>query len=235
MSAAVNRGIIRAHEHGIVTSTSLMVRREASREAATYIKGHGTLGVGLHVDLGEWSRRNGRWEPVYIVTELKDRVAVRGEVRRQLERFRDLVGRNPTHIDSHQHVHREEPVRSAALEVATELDVPLRHFTSAVRYCGAFYGHARHGGEELENVTVPKLIQLVSGLESGITEMCCHPGDEDRPGEDYGAIRPLELSTLCDLQVRGALRNHKVRLRSFRELSAALYLGRPSVFAHSVQ
>lgn len=35
-SPGVNRGIIEAHEHGIVTSASLMVRWPAATEAAAY-------------------------------------------------------------------------------------------------------------------------------------------------------------------------------------------------------
>ena len=56
----VNRGIIEAHERGIVTSASLMVRWPAAREAAAYVRGGWRLGLGLHVDLGEWVFRGGR-------------------------------------------------------------------------------------------------------------------------------------------------------------------------------
>lgn len=30
---------------------------------------------------------------------------VRGELEAQLSRFRELLGRDPTHVDGHQHVH----------------------------------------------------------------------------------------------------------------------------------
>ena len=46
-SRGVNRGIIEAHEHGIVTSASLMVNRPAASEAAEYGREHPELGV-LH-------------------------------------------------------------------------------------------------------------------------------------------------------------------------------------------
>ncbi len=38
LSEGVNRGIIRAHEQGIVTSASLMVRGAAAAEAARYAR-----------------------------------------------------------------------------------------------------------------------------------------------------------------------------------------------------
>src|SRR5262245_41603867 len=126
LSDGVNRGIIRAHEAGILTSASLMVRWPAARAAADYARTHFRLSVGLHVDLAEWICRNGEWKPKYQVVPPDDAEAVDVEVRRQLESFRHLLGKHPTHIDSHQHVHRNEPIRSILTETARELGVPLR-------------------------------------------------------------------------------------------------------------
>src|SRR3989442_11035463 len=105
LSPGVNRGIIWAHENGIVTSASLMVRWPAAAEAARYTRATRSLGVGLHLDLGEWTCRGGEWSPLYQVARLDHPVEVREEVSRQLSAFRELVGQDPTHLDSHQHVH----------------------------------------------------------------------------------------------------------------------------------
>src|SRR5262249_16709084 len=110
-SPGVNRGVIAAHERGIVTSASLMVRWPAAAEAAAYARTHPDLGLGLHLDLGEWTYREGSWVARYLVAVPDDARAVSDEVGRQLAAFRSLVGRDPTHLDSHQHVHREDPVR----------------------------------------------------------------------------------------------------------------------------
>src|SRR5437764_14850027 len=64
-SPATNDGIIRGHEHGIVTSASLMVRWPAAVEAARYARRHPGLSLGLHVDLGEWAYLDGQWVLVY--------------------------------------------------------------------------------------------------------------------------------------------------------------------------
>ena len=61
LSAGVNRGVIEAHERGIVTSASLMVRPPAAAEAAADARAYPELSLGLHVDLGEWSYREGEW------------------------------------------------------------------------------------------------------------------------------------------------------------------------------
>ena len=61
MSEDVNRGILKAHFEGIVTSASLMVRWPDAAEAADYGRKHPGLSVGLHFDTGEWTCRNGEW------------------------------------------------------------------------------------------------------------------------------------------------------------------------------
>src|SRR5712691_10496693 len=111
-SHSVNSGIIEAYEHGIVTSTSLMVRWPAAAEAAAYSRQHPNLSLGLHVDLGEWAYCGEQWKSLYQVVPSNDMIAVADEVSRQLTTFRRLVGKDPTHIDSHQHVHLGEPLRT---------------------------------------------------------------------------------------------------------------------------
>src|SRR4051794_12483191 len=109
-SPGVNRGIIAAFERGIVTSTSFMVHWPAAEEAARYVRANPRLAIGLHLDFGEWALREGEWTQLYARADLSDAAAVRHELRRQLALFRELLGRDPTHIDSHQHAHRNEPV-----------------------------------------------------------------------------------------------------------------------------
>ena len=79
LSAGVNAGVIRCHEHGIVTSTSLMVRGEAAVEAAVYARSHPRLAVGLHVDLEEWECVNDEWRRAYAVVDMADADAVAAE------------------------------------------------------------------------------------------------------------------------------------------------------------
>ena len=62
------------------------------------------------------------------------------EFERQLAIFERLLGRAPTHLDSHQHVHLKEPARSILLQYAEKLGVPLRNCTPAISYQGSFYG-----------------------------------------------------------------------------------------------
>src|SRR5690242_15525033 len=110
LSAGVNRGIFEAHERGIVTSASLMVRWPAAGEGAAYAKRCPRLGVGLHLDFSEWTILEGEWKPLYEVVNLDNPGEVKAEVGRQLSAFLQMMGREPTHIDSHQHVHQDSRV-----------------------------------------------------------------------------------------------------------------------------
>jgi predicted glycoside hydrolase/deacetylase ChbG (UPF0249 family) len=217
-SPGVNRGIATAHEQGIVTSASLMVRWPAAREAGDYGRGHPELSIGLHVDLGEWAYRAEEWSPVYEVDPLVDRSTVEKEIARQLADFRDMVGRDPSHLDSHQHVHREEPVRPVLVELAEELGVPVRHFTPGIHYCGDFYGQTPKGYPMPEAITVESLLTIISELPPGVTELGCHPGESDDLESSYLTERIREVEVLCDLRVRAAVAEGEIELRSFNQL-----------------
>jgi predicted glycoside hydrolase/deacetylase ChbG (UPF0249 family) len=215
MSSGANRGIIRAHEQGIVTSASLMVRWPAADEAAAYARSHPQLSVGLHIDLCEWTFVNEAWRPVYEVVPTGDAAAVAKEITRQLEVFRQLVGRYPTHLDSHQHVHRTEPIHSILLREAVRLGVILRSTSSEVRYCGDFYGQSTNGYPYPEGISVEALLRILQQLPDGITELSCHPAEEADMGSTYRNERIVERQALCDPRVIAAIKSEQIELCSF--------------------
>jgi chitin disaccharide deacetylase len=215
LSPGVNAGIIKAHEHGIVTSASLMVRWPAAAEAAAYAQTHPDFSIGLHVDLGEWVFVDGAWQLAYEVVPMHDAGAVEREIAQQIRRFRGLMGCNPTHLDSHQHVHRDEPVRSILQREAQELRVRLRHFDRIVYYTGNFYGQSNKGDAYPQGISVEALLKILNELPSGITELGCHPGEGGDARSIYGVEREQECRTLCDPRVIAALRANDIQLCSF--------------------
>ena len=214
-SAGVNAGVIEAHERGIVTSASLMVHGPAVAEAAEYARSEGVLSVGLHLDLGQWTFARGEWRTDYERVPVSDRQQVEGEMRDQLELFTDLVGREPTHLDSHQHVHLNEPAESVAGRAARKLGVVLRSRSRRVRHCGEFYGQTGKGEPYPEGISVERLVELIEALPAGITELACHPGRGIGPELVYGAERERELAALCDPRARMAIERRGVALCSF--------------------
>jgi chitin disaccharide deacetylase len=218
LSEGVNRGIISAHKQGIVTSTSLMVRWLAAAEAARCAREHPRLSFGLHLDLAEWVYRDYEWVPRYQVVPADDERALAGEVERQVEEFRRLLGRDPTHLDSHQHVHRSEPARAVVSQLAQQLSVPLRSVDPQVQYCGDFYGQTGEGDPYPEGISLTGLLQTIQNLPAGVTELGCHPGEDEHLDSVYRAERMQEVKVLCDPQVRAALASKEVVLCSFADL-----------------
>jgi predicted glycoside hydrolase/deacetylase ChbG (UPF0249 family) len=214
-SHGINRGIIEAYEHGIVTSASLMTRWPATAAAAEYAGAQPQLSVGLHFDLGEWLYRAGEWVALYNVAPLDNEQAITEEISAQLASFRRLLGKDPTHIDSHQHIHLREPVRSVLMEVAHSLQVPLRHLSTTVHYCGEFYGQTAEGFSLPDSIAIQSLLDILGALPEGLTELTCHPGAESDLETMYGSERVEELRVLCDPQVRATIAALGIELRSF--------------------
>lgn len=196
-SSGVNRAVVEAHASGPVTSASLMVNMPAAEEAAGLAAAWPALSVGLHVNY------TNEGTPV---VPLEDAPACRAELRSQLHRFLDLLGRPPTHLDSHHNVHlRFEHLLALFREVADELGVPLRDH-SGIPYVSEFYGQW-DGETHPEQLTVESLLRIASTRAVGpCTELACHPGYRDVAfASTYDAERELEVATLCDPRARHGL------------------------------
>ncbi|MDH3732266.1 MAG: ChbG/HpnK family deacetylase [Gemmatimonadota bacterium] len=215
LSAGVNAGIRRSFLDGVVTSASLMVRQPSAGSAAAISAEHPGLSVGLHIDLGEWVYRGGEWTPKYEVVDLSDPASVRNEVEAQLDLFRGLLGADPTHLDSHQHVHLTEPVRGIVREAGERLGVPVRGLEPRIRYCGEFYGQTGIGQPARELITTGHLLEIIDRLGDGWTELGCHPGEAHDVESDYGVERSVEVRTLTDPRIREGLVSCGVGLAGF--------------------
>jgi len=188
-TAGINRGIAEAHADGIVTRASLMALAPFAPDAAQHARRLPDLALGLHVALPDGL----------------DPARARAEIDRQLSRFTDLVGRPPTHLDSHHHVHEDPRVTGAFLAAAQQAGIPLRGHNPA-RYVGAFYAQ-RDGTSSPEAVTVEALLALLDGQQPAeAIELGCHPGRVD-PGlaSSYRTEREWELRTLCAPELPAAL------------------------------
>jgi predicted glycoside hydrolase/deacetylase ChbG (UPF0249 family) len=207
-TAGVNRGILEAHERGIVTSTSLMVEGHAAREAALASRDVPTLGIGLHVDLGR--------------TPPGDAAGVRRILERQAELFEMLMGRRPTHLDSHRNSHLHPIALPEFKELARRWGIPLRG-ESRVKLLPGFYGQW-HGVSHPEQVGVPSLLKmLATKVEPGITELICHPAYVDATLESsYRLEREVERATLCHRDIRHALDSLHIHLVGFADVSRHL-------------
>jgi chitin disaccharide deacetylase len=186
----VTRGIVEAHERGIVTSASLMVDRPAAADAVERARGT-ALSVGLHAVLDD------------VPPERSE-----AELDRQLARFEDLVGARPTHVDSHHHTHREEGLAETFAAFASREGLPMRD--RAVRHEPRFYGAAA--------IRVERLLEILETLPEGDSELGCHPGYAEGLRSRYVGERETELVTLTDPRVRERVDTLGIELIGWAEL-----------------
>ena len=213
-STGVNRGILECHTRGVVTSASLMVTGRAVREAVSMSRDHPALSVGLHWDV--W----GEDEREFDIDNVR---AVREEFHRQIDQFHGLLGRMPTHIDSHRHAHREQHLLPVFRELVEPLSIPLRD-DGRVRFVGGFYAQWEWMVTNLEYVSVAFLQQMLhQEVLEGWTEFSCHPG---YVSEDYTAVylkeREEEVLTLTDSRILDTIEELGIRLVSYDDYLAAV-------------
>ncbi|MBI4611384.1 MAG: ChbG/HpnK family deacetylase [Candidatus Rokubacteria bacterium] len=237
LTVGVSRGILEASRHGIVTSTTLLVNLPVSVELLAELKAT-RLGVGLHLNL-----TLGRpLSPASAVPSLVDaegkfvrdarQAAARAkpdEAERELEAqvaaFATLLGRAPTHLDSHHHVGRHSPIREILWALARQLGIPVRSQDEALRRAAraaglrtpdAFFGES--GPDPYWSTE--RLLSQLAVLPDGISEFMTHPGyfDTDLAGSRYGPQREVELQGLTDLAVRRAVEALGIRLCHFGDL-----------------
>jgi predicted glycoside hydrolase/deacetylase ChbG (UPF0249 family) len=208
-SLGVNRGIIDCHRRGILTSTSLMVTGAALGDAVALSRENPGLAIGLHFDVwGEDERE----------FDTRDLPATRDELRRQLDRFHEVMGRMPTHIDSHRHAHREDHLFPHFRSWVEPLGIPLRA-ASDVRFVGGFYAQWQWMVTDLARVSVEYLQGMLrTEVPPGFTEFSCHPG---YVSDDYRAVyfteREEEVKTLTDPRIRATIDKLGIRLISYAD------------------
>ena len=211
-SRGINRGILQAHCHGILTSTSLLVNTPTSEEAAELSRTVPDLSVGLHADVRK----------ELDASDTVSRPELRAALREQFARFQELMGRPPTHLDAHHNTHRDPRALPYFLELAHEQGLSLREH-SPVRYFSKFYGRWK-GETHLEQISEQNLARmLATEIEEGITELSCHPGyvDPDYPS-GYTVEREAELSALCAPRVRRVLLDESIQLVNYDDAGKLL-------------
>jgi predicted glycoside hydrolase/deacetylase ChbG (UPF0249 family) len=212
--AGVNRGIAQAHDRGVVTSAGLMVNTPGTEQAVRLAAERPRLSLGLHVNFTNEAQR---------LVEFDDPETCREELLRQFDRFVELTGRLPTHLDSHQHVHRRRPCLPSFRALAERHGLPLRD-QPPVAFKGGFYAQLEYGVSLPERVSFEALRAILRDeLAQGVYELACHPAYYDPEARYvYHEDRERELTALCDTRLPALLQELDLRLISYHELPAAL-------------
>ncbi|MEP3072499.1 ChbG/HpnK family deacetylase [Maricaulis sp.] len=241
LTDGVCRAIVELIDTGAVSSTTLMLAAEGSmarcRDWQIYNRAER---VGVHLQL-----TSGRpLSPTSLVPtlvrsggEFKNRTElasvsideVEREWRAQIDMSADLLGRLPTHLDSHHGVHHLEQFSSLFARLAIEKDVPVRDRT-AMLLLGApdvltgsdvvLYDWTAKGlnAKKLEEQLG---VEFNASRASDVIEVVTHPGYSDERLRAISALndlRDIDRSALAEFSNSDWLAKHGARLVSFGEV-----------------
>jgi predicted glycoside hydrolase/deacetylase ChbG (UPF0249 family) len=224
----VNAGVLRAHRDGIVTAASLMVTTPGTDDAARVARTAPSLDVGVHLTLTygrpisdpatvpSLVERDGSFPRVpgtFLGTGRAKRDEAAIEYRAQFTRAQELIGRSPTHLDTHHWLHDDPALEWAIVALARETGAAVRPHDDAQRDRLRAAGiktvdHYRRDFQHEGHVDLATLERILAGLGDGVTELGCHPGEPDPELErtsTYAALRVTELATLTDPRAKAAI------------------------------
>ena len=236
LSKGQNYGIIEACRRGVVTSTTALINGEAVEHAAQLSRELPELGVGMHFvltlglplspmpgltregQLGKWI-----WEMAEQDALPLDEIA--RELDCQFNRFVDVFGREPTHIDSHHHVHMIPAIFPLVTEFAQRKGVAMRvdrevrglpdvAVTSTEGFSSAFYG------DEIDEALFLKVLDDSAAKGERSLEVMAHPAFVDNivRKSAYCWPRLAELDVLTSASLKYAIAERGYRLGTFRDL-----------------
>lgn len=249
MSEAFNYGVVKAYKDGVVSSASIMVNQKSAVHAISLLKEVPNLYVGLHINLTTGTPvSNPRDIPTLVKPDgtyigskdfkthkkhflYKDAYI---ETKAQVEKYRELFGFYPTHIDPHSAM--DDNSAKALLDVAKEYDIHV-----GVPYQGKFtqpsvdkylqleypadlegrYGEILNRGVRPEDFFDDEFSILKNKNNGKITELHFHPGYIDQYVLDHSTLtlpRARDLLTLCSASLAGWIKDNDITLVSFGDL-----------------
>ena len=223
-SKGVNRGIQAAFQNGIVRSCTIMANMPGFIHGVALLKANPAISCGVHLNLTrglpltrEYPHTNADGtflrHPVFMPGE---EPLILAELTAQIERLR-ATGIEPTHLDSHHHIHNAPFIAPLVQELAEAYRLPLRPY--GVWQREDTYLSTGFFGDTTQDMLLKELQQ---GLDSGrpYMELMCHPGFADRQlciSSSYSHGRAREVRLLCSSETQNFIQDNDITLCSYRE------------------
>ena len=242
---AVNLAVYRGFESGILTSTSIMAGGDAFSSAVRLSREMGNIGIGIHLTLvGTLTTvlpaeevPTLTWEKgvlckdylELILRDMKGLISLDDVYREWDAQIRKVLdaGISITHIDGHQHLHMWNKFFPIALALGKKYKIPCmrvpdeRHRSVLkqmnVKTNDYFYGML-YGG----HLTEDRIINLLSRVKSGVTEIMCHPSSNEQEMDRqfrWGYHGESELQALLSTTVKEKIDEESIDLISYRDVA----------------
>lgn len=228
LSKSINEGIVYAYNNGILRSTTLMINMSFVNHAITLAKKNNGLGVGIHLvatagkplleNNKTLSDENGYFIKNTLVLQEKVKFDVNElyeEWDLQIKKFIELMGKKPTHIDSHHFIHMNKEYRDIALKLAEKYKLPMRwDFYSKedmfAKTISGFFG-SDIGCENFKRSSE-------SAMNYEIADIMTHPGfidDNLRASSSYVEHRHIELEVLVSDEIKHWIKKNNIELVNY--------------------
>lgn len=243
MSEAFNHGLIKAYKDGIVSSTTIMINMQAAEHAITLAKDYPKFFIGLHVNFvlgkpcadsklipsmidenGNFYRSREYRLGKRIITYDEAKI----ETMAQIERFKQLTGHYPEHIEGHAVWNKE--IDKAFADIAKEKGIHASVFSSEECKSQGYlktisiktpeYMEMLNRGTEVDNFTNNDF-GILDLKEDEVLELHFHPGYVDQFILDNSSLtiaRCKDLKTLCDEKLKKWIKDNDIELISFEDL-----------------
>lgn len=246
LTSGVTHGILRAHDQGIVTSTTVLINLPLEPNLACETSKRKRLGVGLHLNV-----TLGR--PVSPLQKVRNLLKPEGNFRRpldyiekkpalsevvreydaQIRLFEKYFGKPPDHLDTHHHLHDHPLFFRAVAYCAKSWKVSIRRSRiclSPQRGLAPKRGQAfipkttdyLFGNlEALTHWQKGSLLATLHNLPPGVSEIGCHPGFCDRALRGISSMREVrekELKLFGDRRLRNELARLEIELINFSQI-----------------
>lgn len=239
LTRGVTRSILEAHAGGIVTSTTFLINLPVADTDVRRLKRSAGLGIGLHLNitLGSPVSSSSKIPSLTDGSVFKKKLSyctvkpaaaeVYLEYETQIKKFKKVFGRLPTHLDTHHQLHDEVFFMKVLSRLARAWKLPVRRSVliagkESVR--GLSFARLKTT-DFLEGNLDPSrhwrkttLLKALKTVSSGVTEIMCHPGYDDRSLESISSFtsgRQTEYEALVDPAVKSRIRTLGIELTHY--------------------
>ncbi len=232
----VNEGVIRAFISGAVSNATIMIKREAFRDALSFARENRNFNVGLHLDLDnlldfnrispEPGDAQARFSPARISKLLESGHVLKNldnEIEDQIKLFKNS-GLPLSHIDGHHHLHAHPLIFPRLVEKMIKHDIHTVRIAEnydlvtypPIEWEPSFYNKMK--GFLLKN-SITAADHFISGITShglkdlkkGVTELMTHPGIKE-------PWRLRDLETISSEEWKEEMKARDIKLISFKDL-----------------
>ncbi|MBI2167710.1 MAG: ChbG/HpnK family deacetylase [Candidatus Omnitrophica bacterium] len=240
LTPGVTRGILKAHDQGMVTSTTVLINLPLELALVRQASRRNRLGVGLHLNitLGKpvsppgkirsLLKPEGNFRRPFDYGEKKPALGeVIREYEAQIRLFEKRFRKPPDHLDTHHHLHDDPLFFQALSQLARRWKLPVRRSLICLS--------PERGQAFLPKTTdylfgsldatsywqKDPLFSVLRNLPLGTSEIACHPGFCDRQLRQISSMREArekELKLFSDRRLRQELARFEIELTNFSQI-----------------